>query len=96
MGISPFGMITDVSLHLLYLILIGLLSWLTLLGRASSSKDTELHHEVTVLRRSNPRPHLDWADRAMTLVSVDPFSLAGVKEAYSRPGNIISGLGASQ
>jgi hypothetical protein len=31
------GMITDVSLRLLYLILIGLLSWLALLGRASSS-----------------------------------------------------------
>jgi hypothetical protein len=36
------GMITDVSLRLLYLILIGLLSWLALLGRASSSKDIEL------------------------------------------------------
>jgi hypothetical protein len=83
MGIPRFGMITDVSLRLLYLILIGLLSWLTLLGRASSSKDTELlvlRHEVAVLRRSNPRPHLDWADRAVTLVSVDPFSPAGVKD----------------
>jgi len=30
-------MITDVSLRLLYLILIGLLNWLALLGRATSS-----------------------------------------------------------
>jgi putative transposase len=61
-------MITDVSLRLLYLILIGLLSWLALLGRATSSKDIELlvlRHEVAVLRRANPTPRLDWADRAM-------------------------------
>jgi putative transposase len=54
-------MITDVSLRLLYLILIGLLSWLALLGRATSSKDIELlvlRHEVAVLRRTNPRPRL--------------------------------------
>ena len=35
-------MITDVSLRLLYLIFDRLLGWLTLLGRASSSKDVEL------------------------------------------------------
>ena len=52
-------MITNVSLRLLYLILIGLLSWLALLSRATSSKDVELlvlRHEVAVLRRTNPRP----------------------------------------
>jgi hypothetical protein len=46
-------MIKDVALRLLYLILLGLLGWLTLLGRASSSKDLELlvlRHEVAVLR----------------------------------------------
>jgi hypothetical protein len=31
-------MIRDVSLRLLYLILLGLLGWLTLLGRAPSSR----------------------------------------------------------
>jgi hypothetical protein len=36
------GMITNVSLRLPYLIVLGLLSWLTLLGRTSSSKDVEL------------------------------------------------------
>jgi hypothetical protein len=62
------GMITDVSLRLLYLIFGQLLGWLMLLGRASSSKDVELlvlRHEVAVLRRANPRPRLDWADRAL-------------------------------
>ena len=61
-------MITDVSLRLLYLILDRLLSWLALLGRATSSKDIELlvlRHEIAVLCRANPRPRLDWADRAL-------------------------------
>ena len=61
-------MITDVSLRLLYLIVSRLLGWLTLLGRSSASKDIELlvlRHEVAVLRGTNPRPRLDWADRAM-------------------------------
>jgi hypothetical protein len=62
------GMIFLVSLRLLYLIFDRLLGCLTLLGRASSSKDIELlvlRHEVAVLRRTNPRPRLDWADRAL-------------------------------
>jgi putative transposase len=58
----------DVSLRLLYLIFNGLLHWLTLFGRGSSSKDIELlvlRHEVAVLRRTNPKLRLDWADRAL-------------------------------
>ena len=61
-------MITEVSLRLLYLIFSQLLSWLMLLPRASSSKDIELlvlRHEVAVLRRTNPKPRLNWADRAL-------------------------------
>jgi putative transposase len=56
-------MIADVSLRLLYLILDRLHHWLLLLGRTSSSKNIELlvlRHEVAVLRRTNPRPRLDW------------------------------------
>ena len=56
------------SLRLLYLILVRLAGWLALFGRSSSSKDVELlvlRHEVAVLRRTNPKPRLDWADRSL-------------------------------
>jgi len=57
-----------VALRLLYLIFLRVLNLLLLLGRSSASKDIELlvlRHEVAVLRRTNPRPDLDWADRAI-------------------------------
>jgi putative transposase len=57
-----------VSLRLLYLIFQHMLGLVLLTGRTSSTKDIELlvlRHEVTVLRRTNPRPRLDWADRAV-------------------------------
>ena len=56
------------SLRLLCLIFVRLCSLLVLLGRSSASKHAELlvlRHEVAVLRRSNPRPRLDWADWAV-------------------------------
>jgi len=55
-------------MRLLYLILLQLGGWLILLGRSSASKDAEiliLRHEVAVLRRTRPRPRMDWADRAV-------------------------------
>jgi putative transposase len=61
-------MIDAVSLRLLYLLFLQVLRLILLLGRPSSTKDIELlvlRHEVAVLRRTNPRPRLDWADRAV-------------------------------
>jgi len=56
------------SLRLPYLIFVRLCSWLVLIGRSTASKDAELlvlRYEVAVLRRTHPRPRLDWADRVV-------------------------------
>ena len=61
-------MIPNVSLRLLYLIFAHVLGLVLLMGRTSATKDVELlvlRHEIAVLRRTKPRPRMNWADRAI-------------------------------
>jgi hypothetical protein len=57
-----------VTVRMIYVVFLRLAGWMALLARSAASKDAELlvlRHEVAVLRRKNPRPRLDWADRAI-------------------------------
>ena len=56
------------SLRLLYLIFRQVLGLVLLMARTSSTKDVELlvlRHEVALLRRTHPRPRMDWTDRVV-------------------------------
>jgi putative transposase len=81
-----------VSLRLLYLIFLRLLNLLVLFGRSSASKDVELlvlRHEVAVLRRTNPKPRLDWADRAVFAALVQALPTMLRKHRWVTPSTIL-------
>jgi putative transposase len=88
-----------VSLRLLYLIFRQVLGLVLLLGRTSATKDVELlvlRHEVAVLRRTNPRPRLDWADRAVFAALVRRLAPAHCgATAWSPPTRSWAGIAVS-
>jgi hypothetical protein len=74
---------------LAYRLLVTVLSWLALLARSSSHKDVEilaLRHEVAVLRRTNPRPRMSWADRAV-LAALARIMPKGLQARRIDPGH---------
>jgi putative transposase len=78
----------EVSPCLLYLIFSRLLSWLTLLARAPSSKDIELlvSYAMRSLSSAEPplKPRLDWADRAMFAALIQCLP-AALRDTASSP-----------
>ena len=63
-----------------------------MLTRSFSSKDAEilaLRHEVAVLRRVTPKPHLSWSDRAVlaALARVLPKALRACR--IMTPGTLL-------
>jgi putative transposase len=81
-----------VSLRLLYIIFLQLVGLLVLLGRSSASKNVELlvlRHEVAVLRRANPKPRLEWADRAVFAGLVRRLPLTLRRHRVVTPGTIL-------
>jgi putative transposase len=81
-----------VSLRLLYLISLRVLNLLLLLGRSSASKDVELlvlRHEVAVLRRANPKPRMNWADRAVFAALVRALPTVLRVHRLVTPGTIL-------
>ena len=80
------------SLRLLYLVFWQVLGLVLLMGRTSSAKDFELlvlRHEVALLRRTNPRPRLDWADRAVFAALVRRLPRAQSRHGMVTPDTIL-------
>jgi putative transposase len=85
-------MISAALLRLLYLMFQQVLGLLVLLGRTSAIKDVELlvlRHEVAVLRRTSPRPRLDWADRAVLAALIQRLPHALRRDRLVTPDTIL-------
>jgi putative transposase len=77
---------------LLYLIFCQLVNLLLLLTCSSASEDVELlvlRHDVAVLRRANPKPRLDWTDRAVFAALVRRLPPMLRKHRLVTPGTIL-------
>jgi hypothetical protein len=81
-----------VCLRLLYLIFVRVCGLLVLLGRSSASKNAEVlvpRHDVAVLRRVDPRPRLDWADRAVLAALIRRFPAKLRGHRLVTPGTVL-------
>ena len=77
---------------MLDLIFCQVLGLVLLAVRTSSAKDVELlvlRHEVVVLRRTNSRPHMDCADRAIFTALVRRLRRALRCHRLVTPGTIL-------
>jgi putative transposase len=84
-------------IRLLYLMFARICSWLVLLSRSAASKDAELlvlRHEIAILRRAQPRPRLDWADRAVLAVLIGFCPRGCGCTGWSRPAPSCAGTAA--
>jgi putative transposase len=80
---------------MLYLMFIRLAGWMALLARSTASKDAELlvlRQEVAVLRRQNPKPRLDWADRAVLAALVRLLPVRLRRHRLITPGTVLRWL----
>ena len=71
---------------------VRLVGWMALLARSAASENAELlvlRHEVAVLRRQNPRPKLDWADRALIAVLARLLPRPLRVSRFAAPGTLL-------